>query len=124
MTAAMNDIKPRPENQWVKDQLCDNWAFAKKYNFAGTAFTKGGREPGKPIDDKIGFDYDNIMLYPSNYGTSPNNNLCNTNLDFCPMVKISKDGSGNVVKARIEEKLKPSAKDAAFVKKYYPWPAV
>ncbi|KAF2637492.1 hypothetical protein P280DRAFT_407398 [Massarina eburnea CBS 473.64] len=125
MNRALTDIVPKPSPGDVVQKLRDDWEFANNYGFLGTQYIKGDKEPGNPIDDPSGFDYDSIMLYPSSFGSIPNNNACASDPRRCPLSKITKDKNGNVVKREhIRTKLTPSPKDAAFIKKYYPWPPI
>ncbi|KAF1960544.1 hypothetical protein CC80DRAFT_488844 [Byssothecium circinans] len=124
MQRAMAAIQPRPAAEFVMQKLRDDYEFAREYGFSGAAYTKGGFEPENPIDDPSGFDYDSIMLYPSTFGTSASNDRCATDVNFCPLAKVVRDAQGKVVgKERIEEKFKPSERDAGWIRKYYPWPA-
>jgi len=101
--------------------LKDNIEYARKYDFRGSAYVKGGPEKDKPIDGDGGFDYESIMLY-SSIGNS--DGRCYDDVEQCPLVKITKDEGGNVIgKERIWNIKKPSQKDVQFVKKYYPWGA-
>ncbi|KAH6625703.1 hypothetical protein C7974DRAFT_414198 [Boeremia exigua] len=82
-------------------RLCDDRAFAQKYDFAGSQFTKNPH--GRVHDEPGGFDAKSIMLYDSDVFAG----------EGAPLVLL---GGG-----RIERNVEPSVGDVAWVKLWYPW---
>lgn len=95
--------------------LCEDRAFAEKYSFMGSQFTKNPR--GKVHDEPGGFDMDSIMMYDSSVFADP---ACDTDRSKCPLLKLVKVNGEVVGTNRILENAEPSVGDVAWLKMWYP----
>jgi hypothetical protein len=112
----------------AKRRLCEDFDFAREYNFNSVAFIKNDRLSNDPkqwgkLDEEGGYDIDSIMHYAS-YAFGDLSE-CYQNKDNCPLLRIRKDASGKEIgTALIGVPDHVSQGDIAWVKKYYCWPAV
>ncbi|KAJ4357808.1 uncharacterized protein N0V89_002384 [Didymosphaeria variabile] len=121
LAAAIKDGVPEAE---ARNKLRDDVAFCQKYNFRGSAYVKGSDQPGiiqgDPTQGPLDFDFDSIMIYPSDAETDTA--ACRNDIAKCPMVRrVGQDQNGNAKFEYFPAKYKPSAKDAEFIRKHYPW---
>ena len=112
----------------AKRRLCEDFEFAREYNFNSVAFIKNDRlsndkEKWGTLDEEGGYDIDSIMHYASYaFGDLPE---CYRDKDNCPLLRIKKDEQGKEIgTALIGVPDHVSQGDVAWVKKYYCWPAV
>jgi hypothetical protein len=109
----------------ARNKLCDDTAFAQKYDFWGWAFTKNDRHSTDPgVLDEGEFDVNSIMLYSST-AFAGKSSLCELApslwKDACPLLKWTKVNGVKVGTELIHEKMDVSDGDVRWVKKYYPW---
>ena len=96
------------------------WPIPSSANLDLEGAGQPGVLQGDPFEGPLDFDFESIMMYPSDALTDTN--ACRSDIAKCPIVRrAGKDTSGNFKFEYIPAKQKPSAKDALFVKKYYPW---
>lgn len=101
-------------------RLCEDKAFAQKYGFNGSAYTKNddyGNNGQLPDDGQ--FDVSSIMIYPSNAFAEGGCQGTIFNLDDCVLVALVRINGNVVNKAFIPTNVFPSDGDVAFVKRYY-----
>lgn len=115
----------------VWEFLCEDFGQAEFWSAPSKAYIKGDGfddfDEGKSLDGPDGFDYDSIMLYDSAMGAAVRS-LTDVNIDTATLVKIKKNpttGQKYVDRNdwRVERKKQVSEKDAAFVRRFYPWGA-
>ncbi|OAG07581.1 uncharacterized protein CC84DRAFT_1175361 [Paraphaeosphaeria sporulosa] len=121
LAAAIKDKVPEAE---ARQKLRDDVPFCQKYNFRGSAYVKNADQPGPIIGDHaqgpLDFDFDSIMIYPSDAQTDTA--ACRADLAHCPIVRRAGTSSDGKSKFEyIAAKGKPSAKDVEFVRKHYAW---
>lgn len=84
----------------VKRRLCEDFEFAREYNFNSVAFIKNDRlsndkEKWGTLDEEGGYDIDSIMHYASYaFGDLPE---CYRDKDNCPLLRIKKDEHGKEI---------------------------
>jgi hypothetical protein len=75
---------------------------------------------GDPAQGSLDFDFDSIMIYPSDAQTDTT--ACRNDIAKCPIVRragLNQDGTPKF--EYIPAKYKPSKMDVQFVRKHYPW---
>lgn len=106
----------------IRQNLCDDFLFAAKYGFMGTAYTKNDRYKNIPfILDEGEFDYQSIMMYPSNAYSGPECQGTIDNLDKCVLVALDRVKGVVRSKSFMHTNLDPSQGDVEFVRRYYPF---
>ena len=84
----------------AKRRLCEDFEFAREYNFNSVAFIKNDRlsndkEKWGTLDEEGGYDIDSIMHYASYaFGDLPE---CYRDKDNCPLLRIKKDEHGKEI---------------------------
>lgn len=84
----------------VKRRLCEDFEFAREYNFNSVAFIKNDRlsndkEKWGTLEEEGGYDIDSIMHYASYaFGDLPE---CYRDKDNCPLLRIKKDEHGKEI---------------------------
>ncbi|KAL1612389.1 hypothetical protein SLS60_000615 [Paraconiothyrium brasiliense] len=121
LAAAISDGVPEDE---ARNKLRDDVWFCQKYNFRGSAYVKGSDQPGiiqgDPDKGPLDFDFDSIMIYPSDAQTDTT--ACRNDIAHCPIVRrAGQDQNGNAKFEYMPAKYKPSVEDAKFIRKHYPW---
>ncbi|KAF1975925.1 hypothetical protein BU23DRAFT_566136 [Bimuria novae-zelandiae CBS 107.79] len=107
----------------ARRRLRDDYAFCAKYNFPGPAYVRGADQPGPidgdPAEGPLDFDWDSIMIYPSDALTDTA--ACRADLEKCPLKR--KAGidvvSGKKKFEFVLRRGRPSGRDAEFVRRYY-----
>lgn len=75
---------------------------------------------GDPDKGPLDFDFDSIMIYPSDAQTDTA--ACRNDIAHCPIVRrAGQDQNGNAKFEYMPAKYKPSVEDAKFIRKHYPW---
>lgn len=95
-----------------------------RYNFRGSAYVKNSDQPGPiqgdPFQGPLDFDFESIMIYPSDAYTDTT--ACRNEFAHCPIVRrAGTDGDGKAKIEYISAKERPSARDVEFVRKQYAW---
>ena len=84
----------------AKRRLCEDFEFAREYNFNSVAFIKNDRlsndkEKWGTLEEEGGYDIDSIMHYASYaFGDLPE---CYRDKDNCPLLRIKKDEHGKEI---------------------------
>lgn len=84
----------------AKRRLCEDFEFAREYNFNSVAFIKNDRlsndkEKWGTLEEEGGYDIDSIMHYASYaFGDLPE---CYRDKDNCPLLRIKKDAEGKEI---------------------------
>ncbi|KAF2441595.1 hypothetical protein P171DRAFT_475081 [Karstenula rhodostoma CBS 690.94] len=121
LAAAVKDNVPEAE---ARKKLREDVSFCLKYNFRGSAYVKNANQPapiiGDPSQGPLDFDFDSIMIYPSDAQTDTA--ACRADLSRCPIVRrAGQDQAGKPKFEYIPARDKPSKRDAEFVRKHYAW---
>jgi hypothetical protein len=99
--------------------LCENTNFARKYGFKGSQYTKDNQfargVSSGTLDEPSGLDLDSIMLYSSAGFADAR---CANDESFGVLMKINWVNGQNVGSSKFEQQSVPSARDAAFLKRY------
>ena len=112
-------------SQEAAELLCNNAHKAREYDAPSVPYIKGdGLDPAtKPqLDGPGGFDRESIMLYDSYLGSY--DTIYDVNLNSAVLVTIRKDANGNKIPGSdtmFRAALRPSQRDAEFVRRFYPW---
>lgn len=119
---ARHGLAPGISDDEIWDFLCNDAKKARDFDAPSLDWIRGdGLPPGAELDGPDGFDYDSIMMYNSFDG---NRNSDNTK-ETAVMVKVKKDSAGNKYVDDDDWDLPfpqtVSEKDAAFVRRFYPW---
>ncbi|KAF3033988.1 hypothetical protein E8E12_005366 [Didymella heteroderae] len=102
----------------IHTSLCEDRGVAEKHGFVGSHFAKNAH--GRLHDDSLRFDFDSIMLYPSDVVARHG---CPRDKWKCPLLKYPPPEYrfGDVgIPELIEDPEGPSAGDVVWLKHCYP----